>query len=122
LPKAPFTAVSEDWLQEGLAAPELTQSLETVITANRSEVVPAEQPPTVPAPNNQVLAAIAGAQPVDFSAMAALQQSCPTVAKMLTSDNLQVSFKTIGGASLMGDVSTGVFHPLVPIQIREAVF
>jgi hypothetical protein len=63
------------------------------------------------------LADVANVQSVDFLAMAALQQSCPEVAKMLTSDNLQSTSKTIGGASLMGDVSTGVFRSLVPNQM-----
>jgi hypothetical protein len=67
-----------------------------VITTNRSEVIPAKQPSTVLAPNTQVFAAVADAQPVDFLAMAALQQSCPKVAKMLTSITLQTISKTSG--------------------------
>jgi hypothetical protein len=121
--QAPFTAVNEDWTEECLAAPERTHTLETIITANRSGVVPAKQPPTVPAPKPQVLAAYADAQQVDFWAMAALQQYCPKVAEMLTSGNLQITSKTVGGGTfLMGDGSTGIFCSLVPIQMREAVF
>jgi hypothetical protein len=81
-------------------------------------VAPAEQPPTILAPKPQVLAAVADAHPVDFLAMAAQQQSCPTVAEMLTSGNLQITFQTVGRASLMGDVSTEVFGQLVSIQMR----
>jgi hypothetical protein len=71
LPPDPFTNVAQDWPKEDLAAPELTQTLETIITANRSGVVPAKQPPTVSAPKPQVLDAVDDAQPVDFLAMAA---------------------------------------------------
>ncbi len=68
------------------------------------------------------LAAIADVQPVDFSVMASQQQSCPEVAEMLNSGNLQIISQGVGGASLLVDVSTGVYRPLVPIQSREAVF
>jgi hypothetical protein len=87
---------AEDWPEEGLAALEPIHALETLTTDNRIGVAPAEMPPTVLAPKPQVLAAIADAQPVDFSAMAALQQSCPKVAEMLTSGNLQITSQTVG--------------------------
>jgi hypothetical protein len=63
-----------------------------------------------------ILAAIADAQPVDFLAMAAAQRACPEVAEMINSSTLQIRTQAVG------DVSTGVFRPLVPIQHREAVF
>ncbi len=84
---------AEDWPEEGLVAPE--------------------------EPN---LAAIAKAQEVDFLAMAAAQRSFPEVAEMMNSTTLQITTQAVGEASLLGDVSTGVFRPLVPIQYREAVF
>ncbi len=84
---------AEDWPEEGLATP--------------------EQP---------ILAAIADAQPVDFSAMAAAQRSCPEVAEMMNSTTLQITTQAVGDDTLLGDVSTGVFRPLVPVQYREAVF
>jgi hypothetical protein len=68
------------------------------------------------------LAAIAEAQTVDFSAMAAVQRSCPEVVEMMNSTTLQITTQAVGDASLLGDVSTGVFRPLVPIQCREEVF
>jgi hypothetical protein len=40
------------------------------------------------------LAAIADAQPIDFAAMAAVQQSCTEVAEMMNSTTLQI---TTGG-------------------------
>ncbi len=84
---------AEDWPEEGLAIP--------------------EQP---------ILAAIADAQPVDFSAMAAAQRSCPEMAEMMSSTTMQITTQAVGDDMLLGDVSTGVFRPLVPTQHREAVF
>jgi hypothetical protein len=84
---------AEDWPEEGLAAPE-----------------------------RPILAAIADAQPVNFLAMAAAQRACPEVAEMMNSTTLQITTQAVGDETLLGDVSTGVFHPLVPIQHREAVF
>jgi cleavage and polyadenylation specificity factor subunit 1 len=68
------------------------------------------------------LAAIAEAEAVDFSAMAAAQRSCPEVVEMMNSTTLQITTQEVSDASLLGNVSTGVFRPLVPIQYREAVF
>jgi hypothetical protein len=84
---------AEDWPEEGLVAPEWP-----------------------------ILAAIAETQPVDFSAMAPAQCSCPEVAEMMNSTTLQITTQAIGDDSVLGDVSTGVFRPLVPIQHREVVF
>jgi hypothetical protein len=53
------------------------------------------------------LATIADAQPVDFSAMAAAQRSCPEVAEMMNSTTLQITTQPVGDDSLLGDVSTG---------------
>jgi hypothetical protein len=68
------------------------------------------------------LAAITEAQAVDFSAMAAAQRSCSEVVEMMNSTTLQITTRVVSDASLLGDVSIGVFRPLVPIQDREAVF
>jgi hypothetical protein len=68
------------------------------------------------------LAAIADAQAVDFSAMAAAQRSCPELAEMMNSTTLQITTQVVGDDSLLGDVLTVMFRPLVPIQQREAVF
>jgi hypothetical protein len=74
------------------------------------------------APDRPILAAIADAQPVDFLAMAAAQWTCPEVAEMTNSSTLQITAQAVGDSTLRGDVSTGVFRPLVPIQHRVAVF
>jgi hypothetical protein len=76
------TLAAEDWPDEGLATP--------------------EQP---------ILAAIADALPVDFSAMASAQWTCPEVAEMMNSTTLQITTQAVGEKT-----------PLVPIQHREAVF
>ncbi len=68
------------------------------------------------------MAAIAEALAVDFSAMATAQRACPDVAEMMSSTTLQITTQAVGDDSLLGDVSTGVFRPLVPIQFREAIF
>jgi hypothetical protein len=91
-PTSPALA-AKDWPEEGLASP--------------------EQP---------ILAAIADAQLIDFAAMAAAQRSCTEVAEMMNSTTLQTTTQAVGDEPLLGDVSTGVFRPLVPIQHREAVF
>jgi hypothetical protein len=88
-----FFPVAKDWPEEGLAA--------------------LERP---------VLAAIADVQAVDSSAMSAAQRSCPEVKEMMNSDTLQIATQAVGGTPLLGDISTGVFCPLVPIQCREVVF
>jgi hypothetical protein len=94
--KRPSPALTaEEWPEEGLAAPE-----------------------------RPILAAIADAQSVDFSAMAAAQWACPEVTEMMNSTTLQITTQPVGDEdeTLLGVVSTGVFRPLVPIQHREVVF
>ncbi len=91
--RPPPTPAAEDWPEEGLATPE-----------------------------RPILAAIADAQPFDFSAMADAQRSCPEVAEMTSSPTLQITTQAVGDTTLLGDVSTGVFRLLVPLQHREAVF
>ena len=41
---------------------------------------------------------------------------------MTNSSTLQITTQAVGDTTLLGDVSTGVFRQLVPIQHREAVF
>jgi hypothetical protein len=41
---------------------------------------------------------------------------------MMNSSTLQITTQAVSDATLLGDISTGVFRPLVPIQHREAVF
>jgi len=104
-------------------------------TLSRPPPVPAQQLPTssaptaedwpeegLAAPERPILAAIAKAQAVDFSAMAAAQRYCPEVKEMMNSNTLQITTQAVGDASQLRDISTGVFRLLVPIEYREAVF
>jgi hypothetical protein len=54
------------------------------------------------------LATIAGAQPIDFLAIAAAQRSCPEVARMMNSTTMQITTQVVGDEMLLGEVSTGV--------------
>ncbi len=53
-----------------------------------------------------------------FTAFA--QPSCPDVQAMLASPSLSVVSKKIGTVEVLGDVSTGVFRPLLPARFRSA--
>jgi hypothetical protein len=85
LPPTSFAASAEDLPEEGLAAPEMTGGQGVQANINRSGTPAARQTQQVAAQPSQVLAAVAKAQPVDFSAMAQLQQSCREVLEMLAS-------------------------------------
>jgi transposase InsO family protein len=59
---------------------------------------------------------------IDFHQMALLQSTCPDVQKLRSSSLLQISSSPVQEQVLFGDVSTGVFRPLVPRAMRRAVF
>jgi hypothetical protein len=65
-------------------------------------------------------ASIADAQPIDFVELSFAQPSCPDVQAMLVSPSLSVVSKKVGPAEVLGDVSTGVFRPLLPARFRSA--
>jgi hypothetical protein len=79
-------------------------------------------PPPVAPPAAAPFPAVAAAQPLDFSAIAAAQTSCPDVASMRASTALSIVSKPMGEHQLLGDESTGEFRPLLPPQFREAAF
>jgi len=62
---------------------------------------------------------VAAAQPLDFAAMAAAQRSCPDIAFMRASPSLSIIYRRVGDTMLLGDISTGVFRPFVPLAFRE---
>jgi len=62
----------------------------------------------------------ADAQPIDFMELSFAQPSCPDVQAMLVSPSLSVVSKKVGAADVLGDVSTGVFRPLLPARFRSA--
>ncbi len=55
--------------------------------------------------------AIADAQPVNFSAIAAAQGDCPEVAEMMNSTTLQITTQAVGDETLLGDVPPARSHP-----------
>jgi hypothetical protein len=77
-------------------------------------------PPPSDTPLTPPPAVAADAQPIDFSELAFAQPSCPDVQAMLISPSLSVVSKKVGSAEVLGDVSTGVFRPLLPARFRTA--
>jgi hypothetical protein len=73
--------------------------------------------PSPPGPNGTVAAA-AEADPVDFEAMAAEQNSCAETQSLLGGTSLKLAFRQAGAHRLAGDVSTGVFRPIVSQKFR----
>jgi len=61
------------------------------------------------------------APPIDFQAVAAAQQSCPEVVAMSNSPSLQIVSRPAGDTTILGDISTGTFRPLVPPAFRQEV-
>jgi cleavage and polyadenylation specificity factor subunit 1 len=57
---------------------------------------------------------------IDYAAMAAAQLTCTDCSKMCDSKSLFITAKTTEGVKLFGDISTGVFRPLVPPEFRES--
>ncbi len=68
-------------------------------------------PPTVPPPDNQC-------QQIDFAAVATAQVDHPDVPMMRRSTSLQVVTRPHQGHELYGDISTGVFPPLLLPKFR----
>jgi hypothetical protein len=56
---------------------------------------------------------------VDFKAMAAEQNRCTETQRLLGGSSLQLAFRQLGTQCLAGNVSTGVFHPIVPQKFRK---
>jgi hypothetical protein len=86
----------------------------TVVLPVLSIPPPSDPPLTLPP------AVAADAQPIDFTELAFAQPSCPDVQAMLASPSLSVVSRKIGTVEVLGDVSTGVFRPLLPARFRSA--
>jgi hypothetical protein len=56
---------------------------------------------------------------INYSLLAQAQSTCPDVALMRQSSNLTVVPRPVEGETLLGDVSTGVFRPLLPHAFRN---
>jgi hypothetical protein len=74
--------------------------------------------PSPPEPTGNV----AAADPVNFEAMAAKQNSCTETQRLLGGTSLKLAFCQAGAHPLDGDVSTGVFSPFVPQKFRRDIF
>jgi hypothetical protein len=79
--------------------------------------IPPPTPPTIPPPTPAVAN---DEQPLSFTELALAQPSCPDVQAMLASSSLSVVSKKIDAVEVLGDVSTGVFRPLLPARFRTA--
>jgi hypothetical protein len=101
--------------------------------------------PLPPTDNNnpaELLIAAVPAQPphapVDFAKLAAAQTTCPDVISMSNSpslsiisrpcllrryiyENWSIISRPVGDTQLLGDISTSIFHPLVPAPFREHI-
>jgi hypothetical protein len=62
------------------------------------------------------------ADPVDLEEMAAEQNRCPETQRLLGGTSLKLAFRQTGAQRLAGDVSTGNFHPIVPLKFRKTFF
>ncbi len=58
--------------------------------------------------------------PIDYKAMAAAQLTCEDCSKLCDSKYLFITSQLVQGVKLFGDISTGVFRPLVPPAFRDA--
>ncbi len=66
--------------------------------------------------------AVAEAAPVDFEEMAAKQNHCLETRCLLGGTSLTIALKKVGNQRLVGDVSTGIFHPVAPTKYQKDIF
>jgi hypothetical protein len=62
------------------------------------------------------------ADTVDFEEMAAEQNRCPETQGLLGGTSLKLAFRQTGISRLAGDISTGTFHPIVPLKFQKDIF
>ncbi len=81
---------------------------------------------TLPHPPSQdfaeTVATSVAADPVDFEAMAAERNRCAETQRLLGGSYLLLAFRQAGTQRLPGDVSTGIFRPIVPKKFRKDIF
>ncbi len=79
----------------------------------------------VPPPSQELpgtVATAAAADPVDFEAMAAERNRCTETQHLLSGSSLKLAFRQAGTQCLVGNVSMGVFHPIIPAKFRKDIF
>jgi RNase H-like domain found in reverse transcriptase/Integrase zinc binding domain len=70
----------------------------------------------------QHMLAVMPSSGVDYAALAQAQLDCPHVAELRAKSSLQLVSVPVASGLLVGDMSTGVFRPLIPDQYRRTVF
>jgi hypothetical protein len=70
----------------------------------------------------RVCAAIADRSPLDLKDMALRQILCPQVKALCSSPGLCIITHKVGDLDLIGDLSTGIFRPLVPTDLQRKIF
>jgi hypothetical protein len=65
---------------------------------------------------------VAAADPVDYKGMAAEQNHCAEAQRLLGGTSIKLAFRQTGTQRLAGDVSTGVFCPIVPLKFEKILF
>ncbi len=103
--------------------PAIALPLRSALHANKSARKPL--PPAVSCKptaqgGNEAWPLFAAGPPFDYAAVPAAQSSCPDVVSMQASPSLQIVSRQAGGVELLGDISTGTFHPLLPAAYRTA--
>jgi hypothetical protein len=76
-------------------------------------------------PNQTTTGSVAAAwvaDPVDFEEMAAEQNRCPEMKRLLGGTSFKLAFRQTGAQRLAGDVSTGNFRPAVSLKFRKKHF
>jgi hypothetical protein len=73
-------------------------------------------------PSHWISRRTTAADPVDFKEMATKQNRCPETQHLLGGTSLKLAFCHTGAQHLVGDVSTGTFHPVVPLKFRKDIF
>jgi hypothetical protein len=87
-------------------------------TQNQSPCIPPACPPVEG--NLISTAEFQTPPPINYAAMAAAQLTCNDCSKMCDSKSLFITSQPVQGVKLFGDISTGVFSPLVPPAFRDA--
>jgi hypothetical protein len=72
--------------------------------------------------STKTVAAMATADPVDFEEMAVKQNRCVETQRLLGGTSLKLAFRQTATQHLAGNISTGVFRPIVPLKFRKDIF
>jgi hypothetical protein len=72
--------------------------------------------------STETVGATMAADPVDFEKMDTEQNHCSETQRLLGGTSLKLVFCQPGAQRLAGDVSTGIFCPIVPLKFRKDIF